>query len=110
MNTTNVARPVTVIRPAAPFARPVPTPAQWQAAWQRAVANALDLFATADPHTWVVTSASDPGLAHLVTDHRDLPGGPAFRCDCKGFAGHRVCQHVAVVAAAVDALGPEPAA
>ena len=101
---------VTVIRPAAPFVRPVPTPAQWQAAWQRAVANALDLFATADPHTWVVTSASDPGLAHLVTDHRDLPGGPAFRCDCKGFAGHRVCQHCAVVAAAVDAPGPEPAA
>ena len=101
---------VTVIRPAAPFVRPVPTPAQWQAAWQRAVANALDLFATADPHTWVVTSASDPGLAHLVTNHRDLPGGPAFMCDCRGYASHRVCQHCAVVAAAVDALGPEPAA
>ena len=101
---------VTVIRPAAPFVRPVPTPAQWQAAWQRAVANALDLFATADPHTWVVTSASDPGLAHLVTDHRDLPGDVNFRCDCKGFSSHRVCQHCAVVAAAVDALGPEPAA
>ena len=101
---------VTVIRPAAPFVRPVPTPAQWRSAWQRAVANALDLFATADPHTWVVTSASDPGLAHLVTDHRDLPGDVNFRCDCKGFSSHRVCQHCAVVAAAVDALGPEPAA
>ena len=107
---STVTRPVTVIRPAAPFVRPVPTPAQWRSAWQRAVANALDLFATADPHTWVVTSASDPGLAHIVTDHRDLPGATMFMCDCKGWAGHRVCQHVAVVAAAVDALGPEPAA
>ena len=100
----------TIIRPAAQYARPVPTAAQWNAAWQRAVANGLDLFCTSDPYLWVVTSASDPGRCHLVTDHRDLPGDTSFMCDCLGFSSHRVCQHCAVVAAAVDALGPEPVA
>lgn len=86
-----------------------PTAAQWASAWQRAVADGLDLFVTPDPHTFVVTSGTDAGRAYIVTDHRDLPGSTNFMCNCDGYATHSVCKHCAVVAAAVDHDGPAAA-
>ena len=85
-----------------------PTAPQWQAAWHDAVDEALDIFCTHDPHLWVVTDGADAGLAHLVTDHRDLPGTTDFVCDGPPLARRRVCPHVAVAAAAVGLLDPDP--
>lgn len=84
------------------------SPARWQAAFQRAVDNAIDLFAVAGlPDTFAVSSVSDPGLVHLTT---------ATTCSCKAAqAGDAVCLHRAavrtalgVLPAVVPTVAPEP--
>ena len=73
----------------APTRPRVATPARWQAALERAIANGLEVFQVADTGERFVTSAS-----RLDTLHRT----DGYACTCEAaVAGDEVCQHRAVV-------------
>lgn len=78
------------------------SPERWQAAFDRAVHNALDVFIAADTGERFVTSASQFDTLHR-TD--------GYRCTCEAaLAGDPICQHRALVRFVMGWLPEPPAA
>jgi hypothetical protein len=76
----------------------VESPARWQKALERAVANGLEVFTVHDTGERMVTSASRLDVLHR-TDGR--------ACTCEAaLAGDPVCQHRAAVRFLLGWLGP----
>ncbi|MCA9877559.1 MAG: hypothetical protein KC442_07250 [Thermomicrobiales bacterium] len=73
---------------------------RWQAALDRAISNALDVYVSTDGSAFV-ESASTPGLLYAVSRES---------CTCPAGVNGRICQHRACYLAQIGELGPqEPA-
>lgn len=83
------------------------SPARWQAALARALAEGVQVRQLAGCGAWIATSGQDAGVAYQVA----VSGGVAHGCDCPaGEFGDPVCKHRALwyhVAGLLD-LDPEP--
>jgi DnaJ-class molecular chaperone len=75
------------------------TPARWQSALRRAVAEGVQVRQLAGSGMWVATSANDADMAYEVTP---------WECECPaGQFGDPVCKHRAVLLATLGRLAAE---
>lgn len=82
------------------------TPARWQAAAQRAVAEQIQIRQLQSTGEWIATSGSDTNLAYLVA----VTGAIAHGCDClAGLNGDPVCKHRAAYYLSIGALSLDAA-
>ncbi len=91
------------------MARRPATPARWQAALQRALAEGVQVRQVVGCGLWVATSGSDPSKAYAV----QVRDGLAYGCECPAAEyGDQVCKHRAAYyhAAGLLDLDPEPPA
>jgi hypothetical protein len=66
------------------------SPARWQRAAQRAIAERISVRQVNTSGMWVASSGSDPTLAYLV----EITNGVAHSCTCPaGDYGDPVCKH-----------------
>lgn len=83
------------------------TPARWQAAAQRAVADRIQVRQLAGSGQWIATSGSDASAAYEL----DITGAIAHGCTCQaGLNNDPVCKHRAAYYLSIGALDltPEP--
>lgn len=81
------------------------TPARWQRAVQRAIAEGVEVRQLAGSGAWIATSGSDPLVAYEV----EVTGDVAHGCNClAGINGDPVCKHRGAYYLAVGLLDPEP--
>ena len=86
-------------RPAAP------SPARWQRALQRALAEGIQVRQLAGSGGWVATSGTQAGAAYEL----EITGTIAHGCGClAGLNGDAVCKHRAAWYFSVGLLDPEP--
>lgn len=83
------------------------SPARWQAALDRAIANGIQVRQLASTGQWIATSGSDATVAHEL----GVTGGIAHECDCLAAQhGDPICQHRAAYYRLIGALAPLPVA
>jgi len=83
------------------------SPARWQAALARAIAEGVQVRQLAGCGEWIATSSNDAGVADQVA----VSGGVAHGCDCPaGEHGDPVCTHRALWYHRAGLLEPDPAA
>lgn len=81
------------------------TPARWQQALTRALANGVEVRQLAGSGAWIATSASDPTAAYELA----ITGEIAHSCTCRaGEFGDPVCCHRARFYHLVGALDLDP--
>lgn len=81
------------------------SPARWQTAAQRAVAEGVQIRQLQSTGEWIATSGSDASLAYLV----EVTGAIAHGCDClAGLNGDPVCKHRAAYYLLTGALSLDP--
>ncbi len=81
------------------------SPARWQAALARAIAEGVQVRQLASSGAWIATSGQDATIAYQVA----VSGGVAHGCDCPaGEHGDPVCKHRALWYHRAGLLDPEP--
>lgn len=81
------------------------TPARWQKAAARAVAEGIQIRQVASSGAWVATSGTDAAIAYEV----QVAGNVAFGCDClAGLNDDPVCKHRAAFYLLIGALSLDP--
>ena len=81
------------------------SPARWQAAAQRAVAEQVQVLQLSGSGQWIATSGSDASTAYEL----DITGAIAHGCTClAGLNGDPVCKHRAAYYLGIGALTIEP--
>ena len=81
------------------------SPARWQAALTRAIAEGVQVRQLAGSGAWIATSGQDAAIAYQVA----VSGGVAHGCDCPaGEHGDPVCKHRALWYHVAGLLDPEP--
>jgi len=81
------------------------TPARWQAALGRAIAEGVQVRQLAGSGLWLATSGTDAGTAYALA----VTGDVAHGCECPAAAhGDPVCKHRAAFYHTVGVLDPEP--
>lgn len=81
------------------------SPARWQAALARAIAEGVQVRQLAGSGAWIATSGQDATVAYQVA----VSGGVAHGCDCPaGEHGDPVCKHRALWDHLAGLLDPEP--
>ena len=81
------------------------TPARWQAALGRAIAEGVQVRQLAGSGLWLATSSTDAGTAFALA----VTGDVAHGCECPAAAhGDPVCKHRAAFYHTVGVLDPDP--
>ena len=81
------------------------TPARWQKAAQRAIAEGIQVRQLAGSGQWIANSGSDTAVAYEV----DVTGNIAHGCTClAGLNDDPVCKHRAAFYLLIGALSVEP--
>ena len=81
------------------------SPARWQAALARAIADGVQVRQLAGSGAWVATSGTDAATAYGL----DVVNGMAHGCDCPAAQhGDPICKHRSAYYHAAGLLDPEP--